>query len=56
MSNPSKYQVLLVDDEPSVRDSLGLLLTAAGYEVIAAINGFDALLQLKKNLSRCDYL
>ena len=48
MSNPSKYQVLLVDDEPTVRDSLGTLLTASGYEVVAAINGFDALLQLKR--------
>jgi CheY-like chemotaxis protein len=48
MSYPSKYQVLLVDDEPSVRDSLGTLLTATGYEVVAANNGFDALLQLKR--------
>ena len=48
MSNPSKYQVLLVDDEPSIRESLGTLLTASGYEVVAANNGFDALLQLKR--------
>ncbi len=48
MSNPSKHHVLLVDDESSVRESLGMLLSAAGYEVVAATNGFDALLQLKR--------
>ena len=48
MSYPTKYQILLVDDEPSIRESLGTLLTASGYEVAAANNGFDALLQLKR--------
>jgi CheY-like chemotaxis protein len=32
----------------SIRESLGTLLTASGYEVVAANNGFDALLQLKR--------
>lgn len=48
MPKPSKAQVLLVDDDVSVRESLGLLLTAAEYEVTTARHGFDALLQLRR--------
>jgi len=36
-------RVLLVDDEPGLRQSLGLLLTDAGYTVIAEQNGRRAL-------------
>jgi FixJ family two-component response regulator len=31
MPNGSKPQILVVDDEPGVRKSLGMLLLAAGY-------------------------
>jgi CheY-like chemotaxis protein len=48
MSIPSKHQILLVDDECSVRESLTMLLTAFGYGVTTAANGFDGLLQLKR--------
>jgi CheY-like chemotaxis protein len=48
MPGPSKHTVLVVDDEPAVRDSLARLLTFAGYDVSTAENGFDALLQLKR--------
>ena len=48
MSKPSKRQVLVVDDDESVRNSVGLLLTAAGYHVSTARHGFDALLQLRR--------
>jgi CheY-like chemotaxis protein len=48
MSIPSKHQILLVDDEPSVRESLTMLLTAVVYGVTTAANGFDGLLQLKR--------
>lgn len=48
MSNTSKHRVLLVDDEPSVRESLARLLNAAGYDVSTAEHGFDALLQLRR--------
>jgi CheY-like chemotaxis protein len=44
----SKYHVLVVDDEPGVRKTVGMILAAAGYEVSTAKNGFDALLQLKR--------
>ena len=48
MSTPPKKQVLIVDDDQSVRDSVGMLLTAVGYEVSTAKHGFDALLQLRR--------
>jgi len=50
MPNRSKPQILVVDDEASVRESLAMLLTAAGYDVAAAEDGFDALLHLKRVL------
>jgi CheY-like chemotaxis protein len=48
MATPSKRQVLVVDDDPSVRDSVARLLTSAGYDVAAAEDGLEALLQLNK--------
>lgn len=38
--NPS---ILIVDDEPSILQSLGGLLTDEGFEVITASNGYEAL-------------
>ena len=35
--------VLIVDDEPSILQSLGGLLTDEGFEVISATNGYEAL-------------
>jgi CheY-like chemotaxis protein len=48
MSTLSKHQILLVDDEPSVREILELLLSSAGYEVATAEDGFRALLALRE--------
>ncbi len=48
MTKASKAQILVVDDEPSLRDNLARLLSAAGYHVSTAENGFDALLQLRR--------
>jgi CheY-like chemotaxis protein len=50
MSHPSGCQILVVDDEPGVRDSVAMLLTSHGYGVVTAENGFDALLQLRRSL------
>ena len=36
-------RILLVDDEPDIRDVLGISLTDMGYEVHAAENGVEAL-------------
>ncbi len=43
MPNGSKPQILVVDDEPSIRESLGMLLVSAGYDVSEAENGVVAL-------------
>jgi CheY-like chemotaxis protein len=50
MSEAPKHEILVVDDDPAIRDSLGLVLQSGGYEITSAINGFDALLQLKRRL------
>jgi CheY-like chemotaxis protein len=50
MSTPSKHQVLVVDDDPSVRETVALLLMSGGYDVATAEDGFGALLQLRKML------
>lgn len=50
MPHPSKPQILVVDDEASIRESFAMLLTSVGYDVTIAKDGFDALLQLKRSL------
>jgi CheY-like chemotaxis protein len=47
MSNTAKHRILVVDDEPCIRESMAMLLNSAGYEVSTAEHGFDALLQLR---------
>jgi CheY-like chemotaxis protein len=49
-ANRSPQEVLVVDDEPAVRNVLVALLQLSGYAVSSAINGFDALLQLKNKV------
>lgn len=50
MAKPSKRQILVVDDNPSVRETLAMLLMSAGYDVIVAEDGFAALSQLRKTV------
>jgi CheY-like chemotaxis protein len=50
MPNTPKHEILVVDDDAAVRDSVGMVLKAGGYDVTNAVNGFDALLQLKRRL------
>jgi len=50
MSTPLRHEILVVDDDAAVRDSVAMLLQSSGYEVSTAANGFEALLQLKKRL------
>jgi CheY-like chemotaxis protein len=45
-----RYRVLVVDDEPSIRETTKALLESQGYEVITAADGLDALLALSKSL------
>ena len=51
MDETSKHQILVVDDEKAVRDSISRVLKAlGGYQVTTAENGFDALLKLKHTI------
>ena len=50
MSNASRRQILVVDDNPSVRETLAMLLVSAGYDVAVAEEGFAALSHLRKTL------
>jgi DNA-binding response OmpR family regulator len=40
--------IMVVDNEKDIRDSLGEILRVAGYEVITAANGMEAMKLLKK--------
>jgi CheY-like chemotaxis protein len=50
MPNPSKRQILVVDDDPCVLETVALLLISAGYDVSTAGDGFGALLHLRRML------
>lgn len=50
MPNGSKAQILVVDDEPSVRESLGMLLRSVGYDVAIAENGVSAVSHLDQRV------
>jgi CheY-like chemotaxis protein len=42
--------ILLVDDEPSIRILSGALLSRAGYDVMVAADGFEALQKIREKL------
>ncbi len=44
---PRKKRVLVVDDEPQVRETIGEALSLEGYEVTEASNGAEALALLR---------
>lgn len=43
-------KVLVVDDEATLRDMFSAMLSRAGYSVSTAVDGFDALLQMRKEV------
>ncbi len=52
-----KMKILIVDDSASLRDVVTIALEGAGYEVVAAENGQEALSKLagsRINLAICD--
>src|SRR5438270_2607201 len=42
-----KYEVLVVDDDPNIRETIAMLLMSTGYDVVLARDGFAALLRLR---------
>jgi len=47
VTDTSKRRVLVVDDEPGIREIMTVYLTEEGYDVSTAEHGLDALLQLR---------
>ena len=45
-------KVLIVDDEPDIREILNLLLSSNGYEVLSSADGKNAIRILKFTISR----
>ncbi len=45
--SPAKRRILLVDDEESMRQTIGKRLEVAGFDVITAVDGEDALLKAR---------
>ena len=48
MSKPADKKILVVDDEDDVRQFLELALTEAGFNVITACDGFEAMEKVEK--------
>src|SRR3972149_6628042 len=46
----AKDKILIVDDEPSMREFLEIMLTREGYKVATASDGKDALNMLNKQM------
>ncbi len=46
MNQKSEGLILLVDDDPYVRDSISSFLSECGYSVIACDNAIDAMAKL----------
>ncbi|MEK9152622.1 MAG: response regulator [Patescibacteria group bacterium] len=44
-------KVLVVEDEPSIADLIGMMLASQGYDVVTRNNATDALLELAKGAS-----
>ena len=43
------YRILIADDDPDVREASAQILSSAGYEVRTAVDGFDALAELRRS-------
>jgi len=51
MPTRTKARILVVDDEPGVRESLGMLLVSAGYDVAVADDGVSAVSHLNTTVT-----
>lgn len=50
MASGFNFRILVVDDEPRIRETAVVLLSSKGYEVQVAEDGFAALVQLRRAL------
>ncbi len=50
MALASDKRILVVDDEPDIRDFLSSCLEDAGFQVETAVDGFDALEKIEKQI------
>lgn len=50
MIDSTSFRILIVDDEPMLRKSMNVRLSAGGYEVFQAANGKEALESIKQNM------
>ncbi|MCP4757798.1 MAG: response regulator [Proteobacteria bacterium] len=50
MTFASEKRILVVDDEPDIRDFLSTCLEDAGFQVETAVDGFDALAKIEKSI------
>ena len=50
MENLNKGKILIVEDEKSMRDVLGILLEGEGYDVTLAAGGIDGISLLNKDI------
>lgn len=51
--NASPHHILLVDDDPDIRDALSALLEEEGYRVVTATNGEEALERMSDSQPPC---
>jgi len=49
MAAPGQRQVLVVDDDPTIRTCLTQLLESVGYDVATAVDGVEALLLINES-------
>lgn len=47
---PFRFRILVVDDEPAIREAVREILESQGYEVLTAADGLDGLHALSKSL------
>jgi CheY-like chemotaxis protein len=50
VSSLHKLQILVVDDDASVRETIALILSTAGYDTSTASDGLEALVQFKTSV------